>query len=226
MSQEHLALCDLLAKVYWLLEQRGAPEKTKGLDATELEQALLAACDSLGRESPRDVSILAQLAQFQSDRAASEEEFNRHLSRAGQYARQALARPEIGHHARVNALDVLANQQYTAGDYRGAIATYRQLTGLRRWAADSYNLGLSLGKQRQYDLAEQAFRDAIDIDASYPLPYQSLAVLYRSIDPNASRQMTSIAQSLLKNTRSPMATDSEAASQSDTPEDEVDGPGR
>ncbi len=188
---------DLLAKAYWLLEQNGDAEKTRGLSAADLESELV---ESIGTGSPKLLSLLARLARYQADRVQSEQESKQHLSRAGQYASQALANQSIGHHERTHALEVLASAQYGGGAYAASLATYQQLVTLRRSAIDHYNLGISFGKLRQFRFAEQAFREAIRIDASYPLPYRSLSILYRSIDSRTSSQMAGMAQSLMQNT--------------------------
>jgi hypothetical protein len=215
MSPQQLAVTDLLAKAYWFLEQDGDPEKTRGLIAASLEDSLVKSLTD--KPSARELTALALLARSQAEAAASAQESTSHRLRSGSYASQALADRSIGYHARVNALEVLASQQHEAGEHTAAIATYRQLVTLRRSTIDHYNLGISLGKLRQFDLAEEAFHQAIRIDASYPLPYRSLSVLYRSVDPNLSSQMANMSQMLLENRLPVTERDSAGAGGSGTP---------
>ena len=196
MSAEEIQLADKLAEAYWLVEQEGDPVKTRGLDAAELEQSLL----NLEPSPPtRVLAVLARLAGFQAERSADDRTSEKHFARSAEYARRALAEPGIELDARIGALEMLANQQYYAGDYSGAVESYQQLVGLRRAAIDHYNLGISLGKTGQFNAAEQAFREAIRINPSYPLPYRSLSKLYRSLNIQMAKQMENIANALIIN---------------------------
>ncbi|QEG00951.1 hypothetical protein Mal15_50270 [Stieleria maiorica] len=198
ISPEQAATADRLAEAYWLLENNGDTTKTRGLDAGSIEASLLESSDA---SAPHVLSALARLADLQSESAADASQAIRHSERGQSYADRALADPSIGHRARVGALEVLANHQYRAAEYEAAVETYQRLVTLRRSAVDHYNLGLALGKIRRFGPAEQAFREATRIDPSYPLPYQSLSVLYRGINPQLSAQMERLSRSLIQNAR-------------------------
>jgi Tfp pilus assembly protein PilF len=99
--------------------------------------------------------------------------------------------------SREAAVEALGNEQMEHDDYAAAALSFTELTQIRRVATDWYNLGLCFGKLQRFAEAEQAFREAIRLDATYAAPYRSLSVLYRSIDPTASQQCAAIAQRLL-----------------------------
>lgn len=187
---------DTLAQANWLVQNLGQPSRRRGLDPAELESRLAALG---GAEMGEIWSVLAQLANFRAETAETNQAATGHRQRATQYARRALAAATLGDRQRANALTVLASNQFDTGQYQAAVTSYGELVTLRRQAIDHYNLGLSLGKLRQFQRAEQAFREAIRIDASYPLPYRSLSVLYQSIDDKVSQEMSAMSQMLLQN---------------------------
>ena len=196
MTTDQVQLADKLAEAYWLVEQEGDPVKTRGLDAAKLEQSLLNLDPS---PTTRVLAVLARLAGHQAERSTSDSIADNHYTRSGKYARRALDEPDIELDARVGALEMLANQQYHSADYAGSVESYQQLVQLRRSAIDHYNLGISLGKLGQFNAAEQAFREAIRINPSYPLPYRSLSKLYRSLNIQMAKQLESMANTLILN---------------------------
>lgn len=197
LSDQELALANVMAEAYWLLEYEGDPVKTRGLDAAAIEQDLLKLADV---PASKHLAMLARLAGFQANQSSDEEASRRSFQRAAEYASRALGDPAIGHDARVAALEVLARQQYHFGEFRAAAKTYNQLVSLRRSAIDLYNLGLVQGKLQDFVAAEQAFRRAVEIDPSYPLPYRSLSKLYRLYNnAQMAAQMENIANTLIMN---------------------------
>lgn len=201
-----LVVADLLAKAYWLLEYEGDPGKTRGLDAAEIEAALLKSTQASKGTPPKRTSkhwmMLARLTAFQAQRARDQAERIELGSRSEEYAIKALANPEIEFDSRLSALEVLANQRYEKSDFKGAVESYQELTKIRRSAIDHYNLGLSFGKLQDYGKAEQALKQALQLDPAYPLPYRSLSKLYamRGNLP-LSQQMEQAANAIILNHR-------------------------
>jgi Flp pilus assembly protein TadD len=196
MAAGQLETADRLAEAYWLLEHVDAPQKTRGLDAASLEHSLRSSVQPL---SSKVLAVLARLASLQADNSQTEQETRGHIDRAAQDALRALRDPTIDTESRVSVLEVLGKTQSETGDYAASAQTYEQLVTHRRSAIDFYNLGISLAKSQQVGRAEQAFRESIRIDPSYALPYRSLSVLYRAVDPDASERMMNMAKSLIQN---------------------------
>ena len=186
---------DALADAKYVLKHRNEPERLQGLDASTIEKRLLAN----GAENfVNGLSTLASIAEYQLTQTRDQPTIIETRKRAMDYANRVLAANKIPHDARVNALEVLANRQYDNGDFLEASKSYVTLTELRRSAIDFFNLGLCFGKLGQLGPAEQSLREAIRIDPSYPLPYRSMSVLYRNLDPAASAKMSETAKALMQ----------------------------
>ncbi len=77
-----------------------------------------------------------------------------------------------------------------------SIAYFEHLTGVRRMAADHYNLGLLYARMRRFAEAKSALQMAIKIQPDYVSPYRSLAILFANIDRNAAREFAVVATEL------------------------------
>lgn len=196
MSDREIKTADRLAEAFWLLEHSDNPPKIRGLDAATIEAAILAIDDT---RTPYLLAALGRLADLQAENSPSDQVAQNHSRRAESYARQALADTSIDSQSRIGALEVLSNHQFRFAEHAESVSTYEKLTQLRRSAIDHYNFGLSLGKLGQLEGAAAEFRESIRIDPSYPLPYRSLSVLYRTVDPQMSQQMKNIANGLIQN---------------------------
>lgn len=199
LSPGELAIANSMAEAFWLLEYEAEPDKTRGLSASAIEDTLVKLSDD---PSAKQLALLARLAAFQAERSGDVDLSRGHFQRAARYAVTALDDSTIDHHARVSALEVLARKQFQFGEYQSAAETYNQLVSLRRSAIDLYNLGLVYGKLQNFGAAEQAFRRAVELDPSYPLPYRSLAKLYQLFkNAQMASQMENIANTLINNQR-------------------------
>ena len=108
---------------------------------------------------------------------------------------------------RVEAMSIIANAAFDAGQYAMAAPRYQMLTTVRRNASDWYNFGLTLAKLRRPREAAMALSRAIEIDPAYVQPYRSLQRLFERLHPEASQRYGNIADRLrsLTETETPSA---------------------
>ena len=197
LNGELVERSDLLAETYWVLKQASQGNRDS-LQPKALEERL----KGQWRGDRSDAEIHSLLARINREFAES---ITDHSSiakaswdAAAKHARKALALEPSAVESRVGALEALGNQAMEANDYEEAIRCFVELGRTRRQAVDWYNLGLCLGRVSRFGDAEQAFREAIRIDGDYAAPYRSLSRLYRTIDPQLSRQFSVIASQLTK----------------------------
>ncbi len=91
--------------------------------------------------------------------------------------------------ARKQAIDIMYAKTFDFGEFTAATKYGVELVQTRRSAKDAYNLGLSLGRLQRFSDAEDAFLEAIRIDATYSDPYRSLSKLYSRINPELAAQV-------------------------------------
>ncbi len=192
LSEQELARRDLLGQAFWAMDQAqlGNVKQLSLFPAAEKLTALLRG----DRTDSQIYSLLARKARFIADAAPESGENQSLIEQQWQLAAtnatkslQLETRPDK---AREAALEVLGNQLMQADDYANAVDCFRELTLIRRAAVDWYNLGLCLARVGRLGDAEQSLRESIRIDAAYAAPYRSLAILYRAISPDASRQLS------------------------------------
>lgn len=187
---------DLLAECNWLIDYL---EETSGHDRqvhmTRIKSSLV---DHLKRHSSDTAARirLAGLIYQQILHQPSSNQDDQPWRTIQQHAEQVLPLLPASSRDRLVALKILAESYDETGEIAKATQYYQQLTRERRSERDHYNLGLLLGKQRDFVGADSAFREAIRINGAYQKPYQSLSNLYRSVDPASSRQLQVIADSL------------------------------
>ena len=85
--------------------------------------------------------------------------------------------------AEIESLDVLAGAWFESERYSDSAAAYQRLTRLRRKSTDWYNLGLCLGRIKQFAAVESAMAEAIRIDGTDPLAYRSMSRLLGPVQP-------------------------------------------
>ncbi len=192
---------EAIAEAAWAV-QRAREGEYDWLDAPSLDDGLLKVLEV----NPDDAyahSMLSRVYRLKADRLAATGTPSDDIrlaelwDKVARHAKTALPLEKRPVGAREVALQALAHQQIHAEDYAAAARSLAELVQMRRSAVDWYNLGLCYGKLRRSSDAEKAFRQAIRLDGTYVAPYRSLSILYRRVNPAASRQLAEISQRLM-----------------------------
>jgi tetratricopeptide (TPR) repeat protein len=201
VSDQLLQRAEAVAEVAWAV-QRAREGEYDWLDSPSLDDGLL----KVLQVNPDDAyahSLLSRMYRLKADRLAARGTPSDDIrlaelwDKVESHAKTALPLEKRPVNAREVALQSLAHQQIHAEDHAAAARSLAELVQMRRSAVDWYNLGLCYGKLRRSSDAEKAFRQAIRLDGTYVAPYRSLSILYRRVNPAASRQLAEISQRLM-----------------------------
>jgi hypothetical protein len=198
LSDQEIARRDVLAQSYWTVDQANLGN-LKPLQSFTMKDKLRGLIRG-DRTDAEIYSLLARMARATADGTTPENPsvLEQQWRSAATNATKSLQLEKRPVKARESALEVLGNQLMHSEDYASAVDCFSELTETRREAADWYNLGLCLARIGRLGDAELSLREAIRIDATYAAPYRSLSVLYRTINPGASRQFAVMAQRLMQ----------------------------
>ena len=108
-------------------------------------------------------------------------------------AKSQLRRTPRGSTLRNAALQSLVSAGFETGRFDVVAAAARELTDVRRNAADWYHLGLAYGRLKQPAAAGQCLTEAMRIEGTYSRAYRSMGRLLQPTDPAMADQVNDVA---------------------------------
>ncbi|MCC9604138.1 hypothetical protein LOC67_26595 [Stieleria sp. JC731] len=199
LTQSELNRRDQLARLYNAVDQTqlGNDDPLSKIDVNELKPESFEAILFGDNRDAETYSLIARIAQLKRERVAGNSSQQAELGKiALQNARRAIELEKRPVRSREAAVELLGTALMESGQPQAAVNYLIELSKVRRVASDAYNLALALAKSGRVSDAESLFREAIRIDGSYAPAYRSLAVLYRSINPELANRAGLMSQRL------------------------------